>query len=94
MLLYGASLMSRNEDGGVIDAKVISQQSSYLKFLIKNRYIALPRFTKPGPEKHDASGEKREVELTARLLAILFSFGIPEILAIESMVTAILEGPM
>jgi hypothetical protein len=93
MLLYGASLRSRNEVGGVVEPKVVQDQSNYLKFLINRGHIALPRFARPAPTRHNPA-EKRQVELTGRLLAIFFSFGVTEVVAIENLVAAVLEGPM
>lgn len=45
MLLYGASLRTRNEVGGVISPEVVYEQGKYLKFLIKNNYIVLPHYS-------------------------------------------------
>lgn len=79
MLMYGASLKGRNEGGGIVEPRIINEQTYYLKYLIRNRLIGQERFH----PKENSKLTRKEVSLTSHLLSILFSFGIPDVIALE-----------
>jgi hypothetical protein len=80
----------------VLKPTTIYEQGNYLRFLIKQGFISLPRFIRPAPSHHSPqpATQKREVELASGLLAILFSFGLVEVVAVEGLIVGVLGGGM